>query len=231
MASRHKSPSLWPSRSGRGWFCSAARERRTPEAEWLDGLHDETELKRALLARSDRFRTPQELGEESRRVMVRARDPSQPCPDRRGRLAGRLSLSRRAGPGDGSGTLKEIRGEFGPIRGLIHGAGVLADRRITDQTDVAVRASLRHQGQGSAQSDRRNRSRFALVPGPVLVIDGPVWPDRPSGLRGRERSAQQVGAATTRSAAALSRRLVQLGPLGRGNGQRRAQGRFLKRKD
>src|SRR5206468_10644244 len=28
-----------------------------------------------------------------------------------------------------------IRSEFGPIRGVVHGAGVLADRKIEDQTD------------------------------------------------------------------------------------------------
>jgi NADP-dependent 3-hydroxy acid dehydrogenase YdfG len=32
--------------------------------------------------------------------------------------------------------MRRARAEHGPIRGLIHGAGALADRRITDQTDV-----------------------------------------------------------------------------------------------
>ncbi len=31
--------------------------------------------------------------------------------------------------------MEEIRGQFGTVRGLIHGAGVLADRKIVDQTD------------------------------------------------------------------------------------------------
>ena len=33
-------------------------------------------------------------------------------------------------------TIARARDEFGPVRGLIHGAGVLADRRIADQTDA-----------------------------------------------------------------------------------------------
>jgi NAD(P)-dependent dehydrogenase (short-subunit alcohol dehydrogenase family) len=33
-------------------------------------------------------------------------------------------------------TLNEIRAEYGSVRGLVHGAGVLADRSITDQTDA-----------------------------------------------------------------------------------------------
>ena len=32
--------------------------------------------------------------------------------------------------------VNHARDEIGPIRGLIHGAGVLADRRIVDQTDA-----------------------------------------------------------------------------------------------
>ena len=33
-------------------------------------------------------------------------------------------------------TIARIRRELGPIRGLVHGAGVLADRKIVDQTDT-----------------------------------------------------------------------------------------------
>ncbi|MDP6885255.1 MAG: SDR family oxidoreductase, partial [Rhodospirillales bacterium] len=29
-----------------------------------------------------------------------------------------------------------VRSEWGPIRGLVHGAGVLADRKIAEQTDA-----------------------------------------------------------------------------------------------
>ena len=32
-------------------------------------------------------------------------------------------------------TVDAVRHEFGPIRGVIHGAGVLADRRIEDKND------------------------------------------------------------------------------------------------
>ena len=33
-----------------------------------------------------------------------------------------------------SALLGNIRGEYGPIRGIVHGAGVLADRLIVDKT-------------------------------------------------------------------------------------------------
>ena len=35
-------------------------------------------------------------------------------------------------------TLDAVRKNLGPIRGLIHGAGVLADRRVEDLTDNAL---------------------------------------------------------------------------------------------
>src|SRR5262249_12173134 len=41
-----------------------------PESEWLAGLNDEAELTRALLRRSGRPLSPQELAEEARRVLV-----------------------------------------------------------------------------------------------------------------------------------------------------------------
>jgi acyl transferase domain-containing protein len=107
-----------------------------PEAEWLTGLHDETELTRALSARFGRFRTPQELAEESRRVLI-GREirrnlaaiaaAGSPVDYRALDLRHREQVFR---------TLDVIRAEYGPVRGLIHAAGVLADRRISDQTDA-----------------------------------------------------------------------------------------------
>ena len=48
--------------------------------------------------------------------------------------------------------MAEIRSEFGVVRGLIHGAGVLADRKIVDQTDA----------QFDACSARRRRRHVCL---------------------------------------------------------------------
>jgi len=107
-----------------------------PEADWLAGLHDEAELKRALLTRADRPRTPQELGEESRRVLVEREVRRNLA---RITEAGSPVVYRSVDVRDRNGVraiLDQVRAEYGTIRGLIHGAGVVADRRITDQTDA-----------------------------------------------------------------------------------------------
>jgi len=106
------------------------------EAGWLAGVHDEAELKRALLRRSDRPRTPQELGEESRRVVVEREIRRNLA---RMSEAGSPVVYRSVDVRDGNAVraiLEQVRAEYGTVRGLIHGAGVLADRRITDQTDA-----------------------------------------------------------------------------------------------
>jgi malonyl CoA-acyl carrier protein transacylase/NAD(P)-dependent dehydrogenase (short-subunit alcohol dehydrogenase family) len=107
-----------------------------PEEEWLAAIHDEPSLKRALTARANRRLTPQELNQESRRLFAERevrrnleRISSTGSPviyqsvDVRDRDALRSALTR-------------IRHQHGPVRGLVHGAGVLADRRIVDQTDA-----------------------------------------------------------------------------------------------
>jgi acyl transferase domain-containing protein/NAD(P)-dependent dehydrogenase (short-subunit alcohol dehydrogenase family) len=106
-----------------------------PEAPWLAACHDEAELKRALLARLDTPRTPREIGEHARRIM--------------GQREIRFNLNRIGAAGSTvvyrsvdvreqaavrSAIARAVH-EFGPVRGLLHGAGVLADRRITAQTD------------------------------------------------------------------------------------------------
>ncbi len=107
-----------------------------PEAEWLAGLHGEAELKRALMARLDGPVTPQELGAQSRRLLVereirrnlaRINDAGSPVLYRSVDVRDRNAVKA---------TLAQIRAEYGDVRGLIHGAGVLADRRIVDQTDA-----------------------------------------------------------------------------------------------
>jgi acyl transferase domain-containing protein/NAD(P)-dependent dehydrogenase (short-subunit alcohol dehydrogenase family) len=112
---------------------------RTPmadkEPEWLREIHDEPQLKRALLERHHGQRTIQEIGQEVamilaqrevRRQLARIEAAGSPVEyhsvDVRDPRAVRAAIERTVA-------------RYGPIRGLIHGAGVLADRRIVDQTD------------------------------------------------------------------------------------------------
>ena len=108
-----------------------------PEAEpdWLAPLADEAEIKRALHARSEGSATPQALGERYRQVVANREGLAN-----LGRMeeAGARILYRPVDVRDGAAVRRAIaviRSELGPIRGLVHGAGVLADRKIEDQTD------------------------------------------------------------------------------------------------
>ncbi len=106
------------------------------EDEPFADCRDESELRRALLTRSDRVRSPQAVGEQARQIMAR-REVRRTLD--RIVAAGSPVVYRSVDVRDRAAVRRTIawaRGEFGPVRGLIHGAGVLADRRIVDQTDA-----------------------------------------------------------------------------------------------
>jgi acyl transferase domain-containing protein/NAD(P)-dependent dehydrogenase (short-subunit alcohol dehydrogenase family) len=107
----------------------------TPEEPWPDELPTEVELKRALVARAGRPLSARELGEQARQARAQ-----HEIRRNLGRIAAAgspvvyhsVDVRDRAGV---RAVLAQIRAEFGPVRGLIHGAGALADRLITNQTD------------------------------------------------------------------------------------------------
>jgi acyl transferase domain-containing protein len=107
-----------------------------PESSSLAALQTEAELTQALIKRSGRPLPPQQLGEESRRVL-REREIRRNLA--RMTAAGSPAVYRSVDLRDSCAVralVNQMRAEYGEIRGLIHGAGVLADRRITDQTDA-----------------------------------------------------------------------------------------------
>jgi acyl transferase domain-containing protein len=106
-----------------------------PEPDWLAGLTDEAEIKRGLHNRAIGHSTPQAIGEAFRQI---ATNREVLANLKRIEAAGAKVVYRSVDVRDGEAVQKMIRTlriEFGPIRGLVHGAGVLADRRIEDQTD------------------------------------------------------------------------------------------------
>jgi NAD(P)-dependent dehydrogenase (short-subunit alcohol dehydrogenase family) len=106
-----------------------------PEAEpdWLAALTDAPAIKREW-SRRHPGTSPRTVSEQSRAVLA-AREI-------RGNLdriaaAGSCVLYRTVDVRDSAAVaevIREVRGQFGPVRGLIHGAGVLADARIEDKT-------------------------------------------------------------------------------------------------
>ena len=107
----------------------------TAEPDWLAPLRDESEIKRGLHARGNGHATPQSIGEQFRQV---AANREVLANLRRIEEAGAKVVYRSVDVRDGEavrGVVASLRSELGPIRGLVHGAGVLADRKIEDQTD------------------------------------------------------------------------------------------------
>jgi NAD(P)-dependent dehydrogenase (short-subunit alcohol dehydrogenase family) len=105
----------------------------TPEPDWLTGLTDEGDIKRELLAHGGPA-APKDLGEQYRRALAN-REVLHNL--RRIEQAGGKALYRQVDVRDAvavATVLAEVRAKNGPIVGLVHGAGVLADRRIEDKT-------------------------------------------------------------------------------------------------
>ncbi|WP_435022309.1 SDR family NAD(P)-dependent oxidoreductase [Tundrisphaera sp. TA3] len=107
----------------------------TPEPEWLAPLRDEAAIKKTLHARANGHANPKSLGEEFRQVAANREILANL---RRIEAAGSKVVYRSVDVRDQAAvaaTIQALGHELGPIRGLVHGAGVLADRKIEDQTD------------------------------------------------------------------------------------------------
>ncbi len=109
-----------------------------PEAEpdWLVACTGEPEIKRALAAHAKGRATPQAIGDQYRKVAA-----NREILRNLGRIeaTGAKALYRQVDSRDPAALAAVVaaaRQEFGPVRGLVHGAGVLADRAIIDQTDA-----------------------------------------------------------------------------------------------
>jgi NAD(P)-dependent dehydrogenase (short-subunit alcohol dehydrogenase family) len=104
------------------------------EPVWLDGLTSEAEIKKAVIANADGPLKPREIGQKYQKILGNREIRSTL---RRIREAGGQAIYRSVDLRDGdavAAVIKDTREEYGPIKGLIHGAGVLADRLIKDKT-------------------------------------------------------------------------------------------------
>jgi NAD(P)-dependent dehydrogenase (short-subunit alcohol dehydrogenase family)/acyl carrier protein len=105
------------------------------EPDWLVGLNTEADIKRELAGRLNGSVTPKLVGNQYAKVMA-ARETRQTLEriEAAGAKAVYLTADVRQ-PKAIAGLLATVREEFGPVRGIIHGAGVLADARIEDKND------------------------------------------------------------------------------------------------
>ncbi|MBB5120207.1 hypothetical protein AF335_17260 [Streptomyces eurocidicus] len=110
---------------------------RTEPADEPPGLppgRDRPALVRALAARRPGA-TPAELAEEARRVLaVREIRETLSAIEEAGSPVRYVPADTRD-PGAVRAALHTVRTEWGPVTGIVHGAGVVADKRIADKTD------------------------------------------------------------------------------------------------
>jgi NAD(P)-dependent dehydrogenase (short-subunit alcohol dehydrogenase family) len=106
------------------------------EPEWLAAARDEASIKRVLLEKTAGARpSPKQLAESCRQVFA-ARDIRATL--EAAGSAGVKAEYRQVDVRDVESVksvLAEARETLGPIRGLVHGAGVLRDKRIEDKRD------------------------------------------------------------------------------------------------
>lgn len=105
------------------------------EPDWLAGLSEETAIKEAILAQPNRPPTPRGVADEYNRILA-GREVRRNLD--RLREAGATVEYLAINVQDKSAVetaLAEVRRLLGPISAIIHGAGVLADRKIEDLKD------------------------------------------------------------------------------------------------
>ncbi len=105
------------------------------EPAWLRDLHAEAEIKQGFFARLNGDGSPKIVESKYRDVLARREIHAQL---RSLEATGARVAYHAVDVRDGAKVARiiaEVRQRFGAIRGLIHGAGVLADRRIEDKTE------------------------------------------------------------------------------------------------
>ncbi len=105
-----------------------------PEPAWLAQLANEGQIKRAILEQATEKLHPRDI-EERYRAVAAGRELRATLA--RVEAAGGKAIYRSVDIRDTDAVdalLQNIRSEHGPIRGIVHGAGVLADRLIIDKT-------------------------------------------------------------------------------------------------
>ncbi len=104
------------------------------EPDWLTFLTDESAIKRAILRHAPEKLHPKVIEERYQSVIAgRELKATLAGIEAAGGQAVYRSVDIRNSDSV-NGLLQTIRREYGPVRGIVHGAGVLADRLISDKT-------------------------------------------------------------------------------------------------
>jgi acyl transferase domain-containing protein/NADP-dependent 3-hydroxy acid dehydrogenase YdfG len=110
------------------------------DPNWLAGLNDPREIKRRIHERSEPALTPRELEQQFRDIQARREiQQTLACIAATGAEASYHQVDVRDAARVRA-LVDGIRRQHGPIKGLIHGAGIIADHRIEDKTVEQFRA-------------------------------------------------------------------------------------------
>jgi acyl transferase domain-containing protein/NAD(P)-dependent dehydrogenase (short-subunit alcohol dehydrogenase family) len=111
-----------------------------PEPDWMAGVEDPQQIKQLLFQHAGTTLSPKDL-ERHYRELLAGREIRRNL--QRIEAAGATVHYRQADVRDASvmrALVADLRRQFGPVQGLLHGAGVIADRRIEDKTPEQFRA-------------------------------------------------------------------------------------------
>ncbi len=105
-----------------------------PEPNWLNSLESEQAIKRALIANANGHTTPRQINDEYGRIIAsrELRNTLTRLKDHRAQVTYQQVDVRDQQ--DLKRALSNIESELGRVTGLVHGAGVLADKRIEHKT-------------------------------------------------------------------------------------------------
>ncbi len=143
-----------------------------PEPEWLAGLSEEPRIKRAILENAGEKLHPKDIEERYQQVVAgrELQGTFKKIAAVGGKVIYRAVDIRNSA--EVAGVLQKIRTEYGPIRGIVHGAGVLADRLITDKSREQFAAvygtkvsGLRSLFDATAEDDLRFIALFSSTTG------------------------------------------------------------------
>ena len=105
-----------------------------PEPSWLAGLADEADIKQGIIRQADRKLGPKEVGQSYQQIAAN-REILHTLASIE--ATGAKAIYRSVDVRDAravQAVLNEIQEQYGAITGLVHGAGVLADKKIEDKT-------------------------------------------------------------------------------------------------
>ncbi len=126
-------------RESRARFVLLGRTPLAPEPACCAGIADEAGLKKALLAEArgrGESPTPAELGARVHEVLANREIRRTLAAIAAARGEARYEAASVEDAGALDAVLARVRSEWGPVAGLVHAAGVLADRNISQKTDA-----------------------------------------------------------------------------------------------